>query len=251
MIAQCPMNSTLHGIMSESPYEIKKRCLSCGTAEDLGRRKYCSIECRQKLRYTLDIRTGLLKALNIRYATFYFTDRMIIMDVLPYGSKEIFSFIYPRSFGKKPAEDYCTMSDMLGNDWWDKKKQTNRHYLASQHVFEKAKRNNTSATSVMPIEIKIPAIKGTSLMHLKLGKSDLDSPQLEKTIKSAYRHQAKRHHPDLGGDTASFRKIHQAYKDLISWAEHPVFQRRRGFPDKWFYDGTTNRWIQPKPYLKK
>ena len=101
--------------MSCSDNRIKRRCLSCGTDENLGRRKYCSIHCRQKLRYTLDLRTGLLKTLNTRYATFYFTDTMIAMDVLPYNSKEIFSFIFPLSSGKKPAEDYCIISEILGN----------------------------------------------------------------------------------------------------------------------------------------
>ncbi|HSQ84528.1 MAG TPA: hypothetical protein VLM43_07355, partial [Desulfobacterales bacterium] len=76
------------------------RCLSCGTAENIGKRRYCSIGCRQRLRYTLDMRTGLLKALNTRYGAFYFTDILIIMDILPYDTKEIFSFIYPRSSGK-------------------------------------------------------------------------------------------------------------------------------------------------------
>ena len=50
-----------------------KRCLSCGTTENMGTRKYCSVVCRKKLRYQLNVRTGLLKALNARYATFYFT----------------------------------------------------------------------------------------------------------------------------------------------------------------------------------
>ena len=227
-----------------------KRCLSCGTAENLGRRRYCSMDCRQKLRYALDLRTGLLKALNTRYATFYFTKEIIMMDVLPYGSKEIFSFIYPRSNGKKPVEDYCRLSDLLGNEWWAEKKRTHKHYRATQHIFNQAVRNGFATGSVIPIEDKIPTIKGAALTHLKLGKSDLDSPELEQKIKSAYRFQAKKHHPDLGGDTDTFRKIHQAYKDLMGWAESPLFLKRRGFRDKWFYDGNTNRWMQPKPYLR-
>ena len=55
----------------------KNRCLSCGTSENMKRRKYCSIECRQRLRYNLNLRTGLLRALNTRYATFYFTESLI------------------------------------------------------------------------------------------------------------------------------------------------------------------------------
>jgi hypothetical protein len=59
-------------------------------------------------------------ALNTRYATFYFTEIIIILDVLPYGSGELFSFMFPRSKGKKPVEDFCTMSNILGNAWWER-----------------------------------------------------------------------------------------------------------------------------------
>jgi len=110
---------------------------------------------------------------------------MIIMDVLPYYSKEIFSFIYPRSTGKKPAEDYCILSDILGNTWWAEKKRTNKNYLATRLLLENAKRNDPAFCAVIPPEIKIPAVKKASLIHLKLGKSDLNSPELEKIIKSA------------------------------------------------------------------
>ena len=240
-----------HNNSSGSDNWQNNRCLSCGTAENIGKRRYCSIGCRQRLRYTLDMRTGLLKALNTRYGSFYFTDVLIIMDILPYDTKEIFSFIYPRSSGKKPAEDYSSMSDMLGNEWWAEKKKTNRHYLATRYLLEKAKRQKILNRPVIPVEFKIPVIKKSSLTFLKLAKSQLNSPELEKIIKSAYRLQAKKYHPDLGGDSDTFRKIHQAYLDLIRWAENPSFKRRRGFPDKWFYDGHQNRWLQPTPYLKK
>ena len=222
-------------------------CLSCGTTEDIGQRKYCSIECRQKLRRTLNIRTGLLKALNTRFATFYFTVNVIVLDVLPYGSKEIFSFLYQRARDKKPAEDFCRMADMLGNAWWAERKRTNKKYLASRYVFEQAHRDSTSKNPVKPLEISIPSVKGKSLIHLKLGKEDLDSPELQRLIKKAYRSQAKKHHPDHGGNALAFRKIHSAYQELINWAESPTFVRRRGFPDKWFYDGNNNRWVQPTP----
>ncbi len=82
------------------------RCLSCGTSENMRRRKYCSVECRQRLRHNLNLRTGLLRALNTRYATFYFTETVIILDVLPYGSAELFSYIFPRTPGRKPVDDF-------------------------------------------------------------------------------------------------------------------------------------------------
>ena len=244
------MKSSVQKRISFSDHRIKRQCLSCGTDENLGRRKYCSIDCRQKLRYALNLRTGLLKTLNTRYATFYFTDMMIVLDVLPFNSKEIFSFIYPRSTGKKPAEDYCVMSDILGNTWWAEKKRTNRNYLATRFLLEKARRNNPLSCPVMPQEVKIPSVKKASLMYLRLDKSDLNSQELEKTIKKAFRLQVKKHHPDLGGDIATFRKVHEAYLELINWAANPSYLNRRGFPDKWFYDGYKNKWLQPAPHLK-
>ncbi len=220
------------------------RCLSCGTAENMGRRKYCSIDCRQRLRYNLNMRSGLLKALNTKFATFYFTESMIFLDVLPYGAVNLFSFIFPRTTGKKPAEDFCTMANVLGNAWWAEKRRTNKRYIATQHILERAKNKNTTS-SIKPFEIVKPARMANSLTFLKLDRSDLDSPQLQKIIKSAYRQQAKRHHPDQGGDAAVFRKVYEAYEQMMDWAENPTFTRRRGFPDKWFYEGSTNRWIQP------
>ena len=95
-----------------------KRCLSCGTDENMSRRKYCTIDCRQKLRYSLNMRTGLLRALSTKYATFYFTTSLIFLDVLPYGSKSIFSFLFPRSPGLKPVDDFATLSNLLGRAWW-------------------------------------------------------------------------------------------------------------------------------------
>ncbi|MEJ2659005.1 MAG: hypothetical protein P8012_17750, partial [Desulfobacterales bacterium] len=133
-----------------SDYWKNHRCLSCGTTENLGKRKYCSIDCRQKLRYTLNMRTGLLKALNTRYASFYFTDESIVMDVILFNGKEIFSFIYPRSSNRKPAEDYINMSDLLGNEWWAEKKRTNRHYLATRCLLKKARRRKSLHHPAMP-----------------------------------------------------------------------------------------------------
>lgn len=225
----------------------KRRCLACGTVVSINRRRYCSIDCRKRLHYKLEVRNGLIKALNVKYATFYFSDAMIILDLLPYGSEEIFSFFYPRSPGKKPLEDFSKMADMLGNIWWAEKKRTNKRYLASRCVLAKAVKNNAPALSVKPSMLKVPSIRSTHLSKLKLDKSELSAEELLKRIKDAYRRQAKIHHPDIGGDAATFRKIHEAYKELTAWANKPAFTKRRGFPDKWFYDGRTNKWAQPTP----
>ena len=210
-------------------------------------RKYCSVECRQRLRYNLNLRTGLLRALNTRYATFYFTEYIITLDVLPYGSEELFSYIFPRTMGLKPVEDFCTMSNILGNAWWAERNRTNKRYLATRFLLEKAESKNAGHETIKPLEVKEPARVAKSLTFLRLKKSDLNSPELQRKIKSAYRKQAMRCHPDLGGDAAGFRKLHEAYEQIIRWSENPIFVRRRGFPDKWFYDGSTVRWVQPSP----
>jgi hypothetical protein len=80
---------------------------------------------------------------------------------------------------------------------------------------------------------------------LEINKADLHSHELNKIIKNAYRRQVKIHHPDLGGQAATFRKIHDAYKELLRWADNPIFARRRGFPDKWYYNGENENWVQP------
>jgi hypothetical protein len=234
-------------IVARTQRKKRQRCLSCGTTENMSRRRYCSIECRQGLRSKLDMRTGLLQALNTRYATFYFSDIMIIMDVLPYGFKEICSFFYPRSPDKKPGEDFSMMSNLLGETWWAERRRTNKRYLATMHVLKLAHPNRKPPISVKPFWKHVPIIKATSLVYLNLSKADLNSPELQKIIKNAYRRQAKMYHPDLGGDADTFRKIHQAYVDLTRWTENPAYVRRRGFPDKWFYDGESNRWAQPTP----
>ena len=241
------MKAATKHVISRQEKAEQNRCFSCGTTENMKRRKYCSIDCRQRLRHQLNIRTGLLRALNTRYATFYFTDYLLVLDVLPYSSPQIFSYLYPRSPRSKPVDDFCKMANHLGNEWWDEVKRTRKRYLASQHLLESANRNHKKIDSVRPIEIKKPSQVGSSVIRLKLNRSQLEKPDLSQVVKKAYRRQAMKHHPDLGGDSDSFRKIHEAYIQLINWAESPTFIRRRGFPDKWFYEGDRNRWIQPIP----
>ena len=232
---------------SRSKRKYHQGCLACGTTWNMGGRKYCSLECRQKLRYTLNIRTGLLRALNTRYATFYFTPEFIVLDLLPYDALEIFSFISPRRPNNKPADDFRRMANMLGRVWWDEKNRTNKNYLASRLVLTKANRDHTEPARIRPPSCKIPTVKNSTLVALQLSKNDLHSSALYARIKKAYRLQAKKHHPDRGGNADMFRKLHQAYEELLSWAESPTFINRRGFPDKWFYDGYNNRWVQPTP----
>ena len=229
--------------------ENKYRCLSCGTTENINRKKYCSVSCRQNLRQKLNARNGLLQALYARYATFYFSDTMIIMDIAPAGFKEIFRFSQEMVAGQKPAEEFGKMANMLGRAWWDEEQRSRKKYLASRHVLNLAQKHQ-AATSARPKLVKVPTIRTEILKYLGMEKDDLNSTQLAKIIKNSYRQQAKIHHPDLGGHASTFRKIHAAYKELLQWSENPRFIHRKGFPDKWFYDGENKKWIQPMPVKK-
>ena len=83
--------------------KIKKQCPSCGTSEILGRRRYCSQECRQQLCRRLHILSGLLRALGTRYATFSFTESSLILDIKPHGSKKVYRFMHYRSHKQNPS----------------------------------------------------------------------------------------------------------------------------------------------------
>ena len=225
-------------------------CLSCGTAENIGKRRYCSLKCRQHLRQKLNTRSGLLQALNARYATFYFTETLIILDVVPHGIREIFRYAALRTDGSKPAEDFSRMTNRLGNAWWEEEKRTAKNYLASRRVLELAEHLAITERLARPRLIRVPTVKPENLILLDIAKADLGSHELGRLIKNAYRRQVKIHHPDVGGKAATFRKIHEAYKDLLRWADDPTFIRRRGFTNKWYYDGDNKKWVQPIPVRK-
>jgi predicted nucleic acid-binding Zn ribbon protein len=229
--------------------KIKKQnhCLSCGATENNNNRKYCSIRCRQNLRQKLNMRSGLLQTLNTRYATFYFSDTMIILDIVPHGIKEIFRYVSKRTAGNNPAADFSIMTNALGNAWWAESKRTNKNYLATQYVLKLATRCAISEGLQRPRLIRIPTIKMEVLNYLGIKKADLHSHELNKIIKNAYRQQVKIHHPDAGGQAATFHKMYDAYKESLRWADNPTFIRRRGFSDKWYYDGDNRKWVQPIP----
>jgi len=218
---------------------------SCGAEIGARKRKYCSSECRQKLKWKLDARIGLVQALNVRYATFYFSETTIMVDMLLYGTTEIFRFHYPRTPGKKPADDFGSMANLLGSIWWSEKRRTSKRHLAAIRVLSYAERKLDSVASVKPAIVTLHAVKRKHLRQLQIDQSELFSPELGRIVKNAYRRLAKVYHPDVGGNAESFRKLQEAYEEMVVWSEHPRFTRRRGFPDKWLYDGEKKRWLQP------
>jgi hypothetical protein len=245
------MQEHMHKFVPSVRPKNTRRCLACGAELPPRHRRYCAMSCQQYLLASLNRRTGLLQALSTRYATFYFTEFIIVMDILLYGVEHIHSYMLPRSPGKKPVEDFCELSNILGTLWWNEKNRTKKRYLASKQVLEQARKTGAPMNSVMPASLTIPSVKSSSLIRLELQSDDLMPANLELIIKNAYRRQAKKHHPDLGGSQEAFLKIQEAYEKLTQWAKRPTFIQRRGFPDKWLYEGASNRWIKPIMPRKK
>jgi hypothetical protein len=135
------------------------------------------------------------------------------------------------------------MIDELGDLWWKKKRHTGKRYRASQHVLEAATEKNIPLELVKPLEIASPHCVGKSLRYLKLCNEDLNGHNAGEAVKSAYRRQAMKHHPDRGGSSRSFRELHNAYQELVAWLETPKMRTRRGLPGKWCFDG--KRWRSP------
>jgi hypothetical protein len=239
------MSRVDHQILPSRRSTPRRICLACGGELPRRHRRYCTLACRQQLLASLNRRTGLLRALNTRYATFYFTDLAIVMDLLPYGMEQIFSYMLPRTLGKKPVDDFCDLSNMLGNEWWNERNKTKKRYLASQHVLGSAKKPTQPKETVIPSALAVPSVRASSLITLELQPDDLTMANLLGCIKQAYRRQVKKHHPDLGGDAQAFLKIQEAYEKLIDWSRNPTYIHRSGFPDKWLYEGASNRWTQP------
>jgi hypothetical protein len=221
-------------------------CLSCGRTENMRNRRYCTVGCRQHLRQKLTTRTGLLEALNVRHATFYFTPEMIVLDIVVRDIRDVFRYTARRSNGSRPADDFGKMANMLGEAWWEETERTGKKYMASRRLLQMAEKLEGDGL-VRPRLVKTPSVRAESLRCLGISRAELGSKQLVKLIRDAYRREAKIHHPDAGGESRTFRSIHDAYKDLLKWADHPTFIRRRGFPDKWYYDGSAQKWTQPTP----
>lgn len=222
------------------------QCLSCGKVLEDRRRRYCSQKCRQELERKLDLSVGLLKTLGARYASFSFTESTLYLHVLPENTDEVLTYLYGRRPDVKPAQDFWELVNGLGGTWHAEIRSTGRRYLATRHLLERARTDQTGPASLKPVEDKRPALRRKSLQCFQLAASDLLSGHARETLKAAYRREAKIHHPDHGGDAASFRRIHEAHQELLAWVKNPRFRARRGIRGQWSYDSRRGKkWLPP------
>jgi hypothetical protein len=234
------------GVFQSNRTKTGVQCLSCGKSLKDRRRRYCSRLCRQGLESKLDLAVGLLRTLGARFAAFSFTDSSLYFDVLPVRSEHVLTYVFQRKPGRKPAQDLWELLDGLGRAWHEKVRSTGKRYVATRHILEQARRSHSRPDSLRPDEVKRPRVLRRSLRQFALSGSDLVLPNARQAVKAAYRREAKVHHPDHGGDPASFRRIHKAHEDLLGWVKRPRFTTQRGVAGKWSYESSrSKKWLPP------
>ena len=219
------------------------RCRSCGAPIMKGRRRYCDRECRQRLMRKLAVTTSLLCAMNTRCASFSFNDSTLVLSVVVYGDRRAFTYFWPRSRAFSPADDLALLTEHLGRTWWSEHDKRRCRVQASREVLARAEARPLSAAGVIPIRKHSPRVGSRTLTVLSLDRSALAGPDPLSAVKTAFRRQALRHHPDAAGDPAMFRRVYEAYAELLEWIRNPVHTRRSGLPGKWSFNGA--RWTAP------
>jgi len=223
-------------------------CLACGEAGIKPGRRYCSKECRQHMLWVLSLSKGLLRIFNTRYASFFFNNKYVILDILPVWSKEISRFTQRRTSGKKPAEDLKDLILQYGKEWYHMINNNNSKSYASLLLLKKCCNNRIPPDSIKPdnrVRPRFSKHEKESMRLLRLELRELISEGHVSKIRSAYRRMAKVHHPDMGGNPEKFKKLNEAHQQMLLWAENPQFTSRKALIDCWSYDSSTNRWAPP------
>ncbi len=227
-------------------FGTKKFCLSCGEPLSKRKRRYCKKECKEEFEFKLKWFNNILRIFKTRYATFYFTQDTLILNVLTNLSKKVYTFFYSRTPGLKPAKDMENMVFELGDMWWWQLRAKKSKSFASLYVLQTGEENLVSPDMVIPNKEKyITGIK-KSLDFFKISKDSLLNFSItDKDIKSAYRKAALKYHPDLGGSNDKFRKLKEAYEHIKNWLQNPSYYTRRGIPGQWSYVGCKSKWYTP------
>lgn len=228
--------------MTENQKE--KVCLSCGVVLAGRKRRYCSKDCKGLLIFALGWLKNLLLPLNTNYATFAFTDSILIINILSFFSKEVSTFIFKRAAGKTPAQGLKEVCKTLNKEWYEKNLSSRSRRAASEHLLGTGIKDFIPRAYVTPISINSNSRISSKLTQFDLSLDDLEKNPLEQ-IKRAYRKEVKKHHPDYGGDPTDFINISEAYKDIRAFIKNPILRTRTGLPGTWSYDGSNYKWSAP------
>jgi len=223
-----------------------KICLCCGKPMGKNRVRYCSNSCKSQFAFKLRWFNNLLRALQAQYATFSFTESVLILNLLSRHSETVYTYFYERTPGKKPAQDIDGMVFELGDLWWEHLESSKSERRAADHILGQGHTRIVGRDLVEPRrEYSASRISG-HLSQLRMNKKDLlASPNPADTAKAAYKQAALKHHPDLGGSASKFRQIHDAYHQIKTWLENPSFHTRRGVPGHWSFIAGKSKWFSP------
>lgn len=223
----------------------EKFCVSCGCRLSGRKRRYCSPDCKELLLFALSWLKNLLLPLKTNYATFSFTDAVLIINILSFFSKEVTTFVWKREPGKTPAEGLKEVCKVLNREWYNKNRTSRSQRTASEHLLNMGLKDFVAKHDITPIAVNTHSKITRKLTHFNLRIEDLERNPMEK-LRSAYRKEVKKHHPDYGGDPADFITISEAYKDIVDHILHPGPTRTRtGLPGKWSYDSCDRKWSAP------
>jgi len=230
------------------PDTIKRArvCQCCGIPLDKRKRKYCSLRCKEDFVLRLKWFNNLLRAVNARYATFFFNEQILGLNILPYSSEDVYSFFYNRTPGKRPIYDMEKMLFLLGEIWWDKLKNYGNRDAACRGVLKQAKTHIFNKNILIPKE-KV-SLLGISkhLGYLKINRHDLiASNDPYAFVKRAFRKSILKHHPDMGGDEKTFIKLYNSYQSVIKWLKSPRYASIRGVPGQWCFEAGRTNWYAP------
>jgi len=222
----------------------EKYCVSCGAALTGRKRRYCSKECKDLLLFALGWLKNLLLPLNTNYATFSFTESVLIINILSFFSSEVSTFLYRRVPGKTPAEGLKEVCKVLNKEWYEKSVESRSRRAASEHLLRTGIKDMVQKDHITPVSIPGGTVINRKLSLFSLNIKDLDQNPVQR-IKSAFRKEIKKHHPDYGGDPKDFIKVSEAYSDIIDYINDPSPRFRKGLPGKWSYDGSSYKWSAP------
>ncbi|HMB30948.1 MAG TPA: hypothetical protein VKN82_03905 [Desulfohalobiaceae bacterium] len=232
-----------HSVFSSDHH---RKCLTCGRLLENHRRRYCSQRCKEEFILKLKWYNNILRALKTKYATFYYNESYLILNILPNNKPHVFTYFYQRLPGRKPAQDMHKMVFELGDLWWGQRYKTKSDRNASEYILDQGHQYLVPYENIIPLQIKYISQVKKQMTFLKLDQNVLtNASHPQETIKSAYKKAAFTHHPDLGGSNENFRKIHQAYLDLMEWIKNPSYSTRRGLPGQWCYIALHSRWLSP------
>ncbi len=224
----------------------ERKCVCCGLPLEKNRRKYCSKRCKEDFVFKLKWFNNLLRAIEVKYATFSFNVHYLILNILPFGSEDVYSYFFTRSHGKKPVYDMEKMVFLLGEIWWDNVKYFGNKDKAKREILNMGRKKIVGKSVIYPREKVMLSGISNELRLLKINQKELISSENPyNLVKKAYKQALFKTHPDMGGDEKAFLRVFDSYQKILLWLKNPNIKRQKGVIGFWFYEAPKENWNSP------